>query len=186
MEGLDSYTFTDVHYNVLNAIIANVSVNLGDHCSVVDEPGLASWLTDGPPQFVDRTSLKDTQEVIGTNVRVQYLDWLDYSQEDIERLDYQVVFGSDLTYSTDLLPPLAKLLHKLLSKKSGGSKKKEAYISCTHRNGDSIRLFLDKLTETGLQYEVAFKATFGPSDGLVINHEPLRTVSVFHISLLDQ
>ena len=57
------------------------------------------------------------------------LDWTDFKESDLPEVD--VVVGSDLVYSPDLIPGLAKVISSLLSKSRDSEA--AAYIACTQR-----------------------------------------------------
>ena len=112
-------------------------------------------------------------------LKVQKLDWINFFEEDLPSAD--VIVGSDLVFSVDLLPGLVNLIKKLLLKNQKRNCK--AFIACTHRNGPSIEKFLQLLKAADLKYEVFLRRKFSPSDGILTNHEPLKPVSLYLINL---
>lgn len=167
------YTFSDVHADVLNAIAINCHLNFTS-CYGYQE--LKTWLRNGPP-IQKETHLKTASE---QGIQIQHLDWLDCSDELIESLDYDIIFGADLTYTLCLLQPLANLIKRLLKAKSECN---SAFIACTHRKVGSIETFLQHVQDEGMDYSVAWRTTFGPQDACVVSHEPLHTVTIFKIRL---
>lgn len=180
---VSQYTFTDAHYNVLNTLMANVEINLksgGD----VDNNCMKQWLETGPPQRVDRSKIERTLVTFPIDHErvafVRYLDWLQCTDEFIDALDYNVIVGSDLTYTLSMLLPLAQLIRRLLSKKKAAfGNEIAAYIACTHRDADTVNAFLRHSAEVGLSCTAVIKSSFGPNDGLTITHEPLRPVTIY-------
>ena len=186
---LDSYVFTDVNTNVLNMILANLDINIGPMTSQEllrdRRPRLESWLVQGPPQLMtsDRYNQKITFECKErtTAVCVNNLDWTEYSAQDLKDLgDYDFIIGSDLAYAPVLLPPLSRLIRDLLLAKRSKAK---AFIACTHRNSECVPRFLEELERHDLEQKTVYRTTFGPSDGVMICHEPLRSVSIYEVSL---
>ena len=146
---------------------------------------LTHWLENGPPpcDAVDAAAadgILQQQEQDKPLVQLRRLDWLDASDDLIKSLDYNIIFGSDLTYTPALLQPLALLLKRLLTGKMGAPI--VAFIACTHRQMDSINQFLEHMTDLGLQYTVAIRTKIGPQDGCVVGHEPLHSYTVFKIT----
>ena len=180
-EDVSSYTFTDENMKVLESIVTNFKINFNkSQCSFRH---MAEWLENGPPDNV-----LETNEVLHNDkgeslVQVKRLDWLNASDDLIASLDYNIIFGSDLTYTSALLKPLALLLKRLLTAKSGHVL---AYIACTHRQTDTIKEFLGHMVDLDLQPTVALRTTFGPQYICVVGHEPLHSYSVFKISVVDK
>ena len=57
------------------------------------------------------------------------LDWTDFEERDLPEVN--VVVGSDLVYSPDLIPGLARVISSLLNKSRDPAA--AAYIACTQR-----------------------------------------------------
>lgn len=171
---VNQYVFSDVHADVLNAISINCQLNFAR--SSYDHEELKTWLRNGPPR-IHRNDLKTAS---GQSIKIQHLDWLDCSNDVIDSLDYDIIFGADLTYTLCLLQPLAQLLKRLLMAKKSKCCN-SAFIACTHRKVGSIEAFLQHVQDEGLEYSVAWRTTFGPQDGCVVSHEPLHTVTIFKI-----
>ena len=115
------YTFTDVHHEVLNAIITNLKINFLSN----EIKDFNNWLENGPSSLTKITNenvaetnesflIKD-KDINGGNgsedkeIAVKYLDWLDYSDEYLDSFDFNIILGSDLTYAVEMLGPLAKV-----------------------------------------------------------------------------
>ena len=141
---------------------------------------LTQWLENGPSPNVFETSEVLQSDVGKSRVQVKRMDWLDAPNDLIASLDYNIIFGSDLTYTSALLKPLALLLKRLLTAKSGHVL---AYIACTHRQTDTIKEFLGHMVDLDLQPTVALRTTFGPQYICVVGHEPLHSYSVFKIAV---
>ena len=182
-EEIFSYIFTDENTKVLDSIVTNFNINFNlSKCSSED---MDQWLENGP-----LVNIFETSEVLQSGkgdsriVQVKRLDWLNASNDLIASLDYNIIFGSDLTYTPALLKPLALLLKRLLTAKIGQNI--SAYIACTHRCTDTIKEFLGHMVDLGLQPKAALRTTFGPQDGCVVGHEPLHSYTVFKVTVGDK
>lgn len=165
-QDIDSYIFSDVHPFVLNSIATNYRLNFTS--LKTDKNALSNLLVQGPKNI---DSWKCDQ-----NITVTKLDWLDCTDQQINNLDFNLIFGSDLTYVLSMLHPLAILLRRLLCKAP------KAYIACTHRSVNSIEAFLGHLKDENLKVRLALKSTFSPQDNCVLSHEPLHKISIFEIT----
>ena len=65
---------------------------------------------------------------------LSHLDWTAYEESDLPEVD--VVVGSDLVYSPDLIPGLARVISALLGKSSDPAA--AAYIACTQRTRSRV------------------------------------------------
>ena len=108
-QDISSYIFSDIHPGVLNSIISNYQINFQPE--TLSSTDLKKWGMHGPPQILSDSL---NQKQLDAKVRVLKLDWLDCNDESISSLDYDVIYGSDLTYVRDMLHPLACLLKRLL------------------------------------------------------------------------
>ena len=115
------YTFTDVHHEVLNAIITNLKINFLSN----EIKDFNNWLENGPSCLTKITNenvaetnesfliknknIKEGNTSEDKEVAVKYLDWLDYSDESLDSFDFDIILGSDLTYAVEMLGPLAKV-----------------------------------------------------------------------------
>ena len=91
-------SFTDVHYEVLNAILTNMKINFPENLS----EDLHECLDTGPFNKITAQTVTETNESFLIDekvVEVKYLDWLNCDDEIIDSLDYNVILGSDLTYA---------------------------------------------------------------------------------------
>lgn len=188
---MQQYIFSDVHLDVLSAIVANVKLNF-----LLDETrkkeNLTSWLEHGPPKVVTMEKKNDcenddddaatfmSQDLIRndsvTNVQVKYLDWLNCSESQIKALDFNLILGSDLTYDRQMLGPLALLFKRLISEKNC-----DAFIACTKRQFDTISIFLQHLSDVGLEAQQVFAVTLGPGDNIINTHESLHKVFIYRL-----
>lgn len=165
---------TDVHPTVLKFLRINRVLNFGQ---VSDQLDLGTW-----SQQVPTLETKDyTMDESATPVSIQSLDWTNFKSEDLPSAD--VIVASDVVYSPELVSPLVRVIQALLDSNAGRGC--EAFIACTHRNGQSIELFKQSLQFSGLHYQVFLRRTFSPDDGLVVNHEPLKTITLLRISRTD-
>ena len=177
MRNIESYTFTDISPTVLDTINANLSINYELPHEV------ENWILDGAPEIINTSNLyQNIQRRVKNSegheqqVNVRFLDWLNASDELLKSIDYDVIIGSDLTYTISMLLPLAELLKRLLKLKE---KHVEAWIACTQRGSDSIAIFLTHLKEVGLEYSLASQFTLSLNN--VISHEPLHKVFIYKI-----
>ena len=177
-----SFIFSDENTKVLSSLVTNFNINFNKRAFSTND--LAQWLEVGPPPYDSNKSEVLPSEELKSRVQFKRLDWLDAPDELIASLDYNIVFGSDLTYTPALLKPLAQLLKRLLTAKSGQSI--VAFIACTHRQMGSIDEFLEHLVNCGLHYTVAMRSTFSTKDGCVVDHEPLHRYSVFKVTKVAQ
>ena len=115
-----------------------------------------------------------------TNVQVKYLDWLNCSDSQIEALDFNLILGSDLTYVRQMLGPLALLFKRLIISQN---KKKncDAFIACTKRQFDTIGIFIQHLSDVGLEAKQVFAVTLGPGDNIINTHESLHKVFIYRL-----
>ena len=177
MKEVHSYTFTDISPAVLNTINANFGINY-------ELPSnLENWLVDGAPEIINTSNLgQSLQKHLKTDqgqeqqVNIRFLDWLNASDELLQSIDFDVIIGSDLTYTISMLLPLAELLKRLLKLKT---KHVQAWIACTQRGSDSIAIFLTHLKEVGLEYSLASQFTLNLNN--VISHEPMHKVFIYKI-----
>ena len=189
---IQQYIFSDVHLDVLSAIVANVKLNF-----LLDETrkkeNFMNWLEHGPPKVTmeKNTSCNvndddDAAEFLSqdlirndsvTNVQVKYLDWLNCSDSQIQALDFNLILGSDLTYVRQMLGPLALLFKRLISLKNNC----DAFIACTKRQFDTIGIFIQHLSDVGLEAQQVFAVTLGPGDNLINTHESLHKVFIYRI-----
>lgn len=121
-------------------------------------------------------SKSDKYEFKESSISILPLDWTDFKVSDLPQVD--IIVGSDLVYSLELIPGLCSLLKSLLTHKDA----KVAYIACTHRNGNSIDAFLKELKSIGLKCELHYKRVFGINEGVIVHHEPLKPISLFKIT----
>ena len=175
LPNIQSYTFTDFSPQVLDILNANVNINLKKKRLDLEE-----WLVGGPPKIfrgkkenVNQLNLQrnDPQQ----DIFIKHLDWSSVPDEVLHSLDYEVIIGSDLTYTLSMLLPLAQLLKRLLDLKNV-----EAYVACTQRGTESISAFLQRLSQVGLKYCLAHQSI----DTLCISsssHEPMHKVFIYKI-----
>ena len=133
---------------------------------------LQSWL-DEPPNLPENKSCDSVSE----NVNVCRLDWTDFDQTQLPEAD--VIMGSDLVYSKELVPGLCSVIKTFLQKKKSCA----AFIACTHRNGETLQYFQQVLGECGMSFSSFMKRTFAPSECFMVTHEPLRPISLYKIAL---
>ena len=81
-----------------------------------------------------------------TVIRMKNLDWIDFDEETLPD-DVDVILGTDLIYSMQLLPHLAKLIGALLKKSK--AQNPTALIACTQRSREFITYFLEQLALQG-------------------------------------
>ena len=182
--GVDTYTFTDVSAQVLNILNANVIINDSEKRQSCTD--LEKWLTEGPPKkfnskdvaLSDQITIqrKDPQQ----DIYIRHLDWLNTSDEVLQSLEFDVIVGSDLTYTPSMLLPLAQLIKRLLNLKE---KSCQAYIACTQRGvRESIAAFLQHVLDVGLRYSLASQL-IDASSCISVSHEPLHKVFIYKIYL---
>eukprot|EP00093_Oithona_nana_P010856 10856.XXX_32747_33919_1 [CDS] Oithona nana genome sequencing. len=186
LPNIQSYTFTDISPQVLNILNANVNINDAvkkrGHFSTTD---LTEWLVGGPPKIFIPENVTQINQSIQRNdprqdIFIKHLDWSSVSDEVLRSLDYDVIIGSDLTYTLSMLLPLAQLLKRLLDLKNDASV--EAYIACTQRGiSESISAFLQCLSQVGLKYCVAHQSIDTASCISTSSHEPMHKVFIYKI-----
>ncbi|TRY63825.1 hypothetical protein TCAL_04900 [Tigriopus californicus] len=167
-----SYYFTDCHPKVLSFLQLNYELNFTDK-GMIGQNDLDQWI-ETPPQIMPGTSKADS-----SCVHIQKLDWTDFNIQDMPEVD--VILGSDLVYSVELLPNLAKVIRMALSKSSDEHSK--AIISCTQRNHDHLEQFLNCLRKEALDYCVLTRRTFNPNENMLIHHEPFKPIILYEIKL---
>ena len=107
------------------------------------------------------------------NVQIKHLDWLSASDKYLGSIAYDTIIGSDLTYTLDMLLPLAQLLQRLINLKKPSP---TAWIACTQRGSDSISAFLKHVNNVGLHFTLVTQLT--TSEYSVVSHEPIHKVFV--------
>jgi hypothetical protein len=112
-----------------------------------------------------------------SEISIQQLDWTEFDAGSLPVCT--VIVGSDLVYALSLIDPLISVLKSLLERDFT----RNAFIACTHRNGEALQAFADGVQkEESLQIRRFLKRTFTPSDGVLMSREPLHPVTLFHIT----
>ena len=176
---VESFTFTDCHCDVLNFLQINLALNC-DRSSLgrLSREDFTGWMKSPPRLFREEGFSLYGGRDRKCKLSVRKLDWTDFSMSDLPK-DVDVVLGSDLVYSVDLLPHLAEVIKALLETTTASV----CFVACTQRSaGFHDSVFLSEVERAGLRHEVAFKRTFTPQDCIMVNHEPLRPVVLYRIT----
>lgn len=80
-------------------------------------------------------------------VRVINLDWEDASALDEHSIEPDVVLAADVVYDDTIFEPLVNVLGSLWSRNHS----LDIYLAATVRNEETLRAFLERATESGLQ-----------------------------------
>ncbi len=193
-----SYTFTDCHFRVINAVINNLQINFPP--AKEDEPSEKLFearlrqLQSGPEQKISHEKMSCTSyhhrlsREGGTDpeVVVRHLDWTSFEEGDHEGAD--VILGADIVYERGLLPPLCSVLRSLLRRRlhrddqaATTTTAAAAFVACTERSHTTLAVFEDCLREARLAFEIGCKGCYSPAESVLnsdVQHQPTRIYKI--------
>ena len=82
-----------------------------------------------------------------------------------------------LHYIQFSFPFFAQSSKRLITQK----KNCDAFIACTKRQFDTIGIFIQHLSDVGLEAKQVFAVTLGPGDNIINTHESLHKVFIYRL-----
>ncbi len=174
-QALESYTFTDCHSKVLDAIKFNVRLNFQD--DLADQCDLDQVLTRGPPQSDQDFNLS---LLSGPKLSVRCLDWVTARNEDLKEAfvnQVDIIMGADIVYERSLIEPLVRVIQIVLDL----NPKTVAFIACTERSKTTIECFENALAKANLLYKIIHKMFYSPEESLLCSDVQHQASTIYEI-----
>ncbi|XP_068102931.1 protein-lysine N-methyltransferase EEF2KMT [Hyperolius riggenbachi] len=131
------YIFSDCHQMVLQHLRDNICLNgfvLGK-------------------ELESQEDTENTQHSDIAQLSVMELDWDSITEQQLSRLEADVIIASDVVYDPDIVTSFTKVLCKLLLCRKV-NRHPELLIASTIRNSETYKLFQTKLDDAGLKWQI--------------------------------
>ncbi len=176
-----SYTFTDCHFRVINAVIQNIELNMGGDNHNYEHR--LKQLQTGPDSIVSEETVgtvKYEKNLNNSSIKVRHLDWTDANSSNLDFSDFDLLLAADVVYERSLLPHLCNVISKFLhfDPRSDDS----AFVSCTERSPTTLSEFERCLDESDLEFEICFRGRYSPGSSLLSSDVQHQFTRVYRIT----